>query len=141
MPDHTVIHTHCAASPAQDIFLDYPGLPPLSCGDSHPYKHSLYSWAAQKEVWALQYELDSDPPDTRRAELSTLRARAVQCLLEQCYRHCKMHEGLTHPQELQLPTSVGLMSVPTVNGVCDHRQTWDSLYFHTNMFSFTPATQ
>lgn len=68
-----------------------------------------------------------------------MSVRAVQCLLGQCYRHCKIHGAFTHSQELQLQTSAGLTLAPIVNGVCDHRQTWNSLYSYTKVFSFTPS--
>lgn len=102
-----------------------------------PLNTPFASGLLRKRFGFCSINLDSDHPHTWRTELCTLSTRAVQCLLEQCYRHCEIHGAFTHYQELQLQTSAGLISIPIVNSVCDHMQTWDSLYSHTKVFSFS----
>lgn len=83
MPDHAVIHTHCAASPAQDILLDYPGpglfpsvvLEILTLTNT-PFADELLGRRCG------QYELSSDPPDTWRTELSQGCAVPAGAVLE-----------------------------------------------------------
>lgn len=73
----------------------------------------------RKTCGLCSINLNSDHPDAWRSELCTSSARAVQCLLEQCYRHSKICGAFTHSQEL-LQTSAGLTSGPIFNTVCDH---------------------